>query len=333
MDQQVRFLTVTVTGAAGNIAYALLPRLGELLIDMNTKIILRLCDVEAAMPALSAVAMEIEDFACPWIEKVICTADLKEAFDGCELAILIGAQPRKQGMERADLLTANGSIFSAQGRAINAYADKNVKVLVVANPCNTNAYICMNHARDIPSHRFYSMSMLDQNRAYSFVSQQYDFDVAMIENLCVWGNHSPTMYVDYQRATYDGKLIVDLVDDHAWMSSDLQTLVAQRGSAVIKARGLSSAASAANAIIDNVAILLEPSHYYGAFSMGVCSHGEYGAQPGTIVSYPCVYKEKGELSIVEHIDLDADVQNKIAKSFAEISAEAQLCRDLGLIVE
>ena len=161
MNDETRLLTITVTGAAGQIAYALIPRLGELLLDITkTKIILKLCDVEAALPKVNAVAMEIEDFACPWIEQVVCTSDLKTAFDGCQLALLIGAQPRTMGMERADLLKANGAIFAEQGRALNAYAAADVRVLVVANPCNTNAYICMNHARDIPSHHFYSFPCL-----------------------------------------------------------------------------------------------------------------------------------------------------------------------------
>ena len=326
-------LKLTITGAAGQIAYALLPRLGELLINIESKIDLRLCDVESALPALNAVAMELEDFACPWIEKITCTSDLKVAFEGCELAILIGAKPRSAGMERGDLLVANGAIFSEQGRALNAYADQNIKVLVVANPCNTNAYICMNHAKDIPSHRFFSLSMLDQNRAYAFMAKQYELEIAMIENLCVWGNHSPTMYVDYQRATYDGVPIIERVQDHAWLANEYQTLVAQRGTKVIEARGSSSAASAANAIIDNVALLLDQNQSYGPFSMGVCSHGEYGAQPGTIVSYPCVYDAKGELSIIEHIDLDPVAQQRVTASFDEIAEEANQCRALDLITQ
>ena len=331
MSQDASTLKLTITGAAGQIAYALLPRLGELLINVESKIDLRLCDTESQLPALHALSMELDDFACPWIEKITCTSNLKDAFEGCELAILIGARPRTLGMERSDLLVANGEIFSEQGRALNAYADQNVKVLVVANPCNTNAYICMNHAKDIPSHRFFSMSMLDQNRAYAFMAKQYDLELAMIENLCVWGNHSPSMYVDFQRATYDGQPIIERIQDHSWFANDYQTLVAQRGSEVIKARGSSSAASAANAIIDNVALLLDQNQCYGNFSMGVCSHGEYGAQPGTIVSYPCVYNAKGELSIVEHIDLDPIAQQRIALSFEEIANEANQCRSLDLI--
>ena len=331
MDRNTRNLTLTITGAAGQIAYALIPRLGELLVDVESKITLKLHDIPPAMPALHALAMELEDFACPWLDKVICTADVKEAFEGCQIAILVGAQPRKAGMERSDLLRINGGIFAEQGKALNDYADKDVKVLVVANPCNTNAYICMHHAKDIPAHRFYSMSMLDQNRAYSFLARQYALDVALIENLCVWGNHSNTMYVDYQRATYDGKLITEVIKDHSWMATAYQQCVAERGSEVIKARGASSAASAANAIIDNVALLLDQNQCYGAFSMGVCSHGEYGAQPGTIVAYPCVYDAKGNLVIVENIALDATAQARIAASFQEVADEAEQCRVLGLI--
>ena len=324
-------LTITITGAAGQIAYALLPRLGDLLFDVETRIVLKLLDVEGAMPALEAVAMEIEDCAVSWIEKVVCTSDLKTAFDGCQLALLIGASPRVKGMERSDLLLKNGDIFRAHGEAINKYAAKDIKVFVVGNPCNTNAYICMNHARDVPSHRFFSMSMLDQNRAYAFMAKRYQLDISMLENLCVWGNHSPTMYVDYQRATYAGKPLLDVVDAHDWLANEYQSMVANRGSAVIQARGASSAASAANAVLDSVMMLLDSHQAYGAFSMGVCSHGEYGARPGTIVSYPCHYNAKGQLSIVEHIDLDPVTQKHIALSFDEIANEADLCRDLNLI--
>ena len=174
-------LTITITGAAGQIAYALLPRLGDLLFDVETRIVLKLLDVEGAMPALEAVAMEIEDCAVSWIEKVVCTSDLKTAFDGCQLALLIGASPRVKGMERSDLLLKNGDIFRAHGEAINKYAAKDIKVFVVGNPCNTNAYICMNHARDVPSHRFFSMSMLDQNRAYAFMAKRYQLDISIYQ--------------------------------------------------------------------------------------------------------------------------------------------------------
>lgn len=324
-------ITITVTGAAGQIAYSLLPRLGDLLVDVDTKIILKLLDIEPAMPMLQAVAMELEDCAMSWLSQVVITSDEKTAFEGCQLALLIGASPRKKGMERADLLRVNGAIFQSHGDAINQYAANDVRVLVVGNPCNTNAYICMNHARDVPSHRFYSLSMLDQNRACAHLAKQFSLDISLIENLCVWGNHSLSMYVDYERALYDGKPLIEQVDQ-AWLANDYQTLVAQRGGAVIAARGASSAASAANAVLDASIMLLDATLVYGAFSMGVCSHGEYGARPGTIVSYPCQYDSKGNLAVVEHIELDAVAQKRISASFDEIAAEADLCRSLDLIL-
>ncbi|MEC8882821.1 MAG: malate dehydrogenase [Pseudomonadota bacterium] len=332
MSGSSRVLTITITGAAGQIGYALLPRLGELLFDVDTKIVLKLHDLDVCMPALKAVAMELEDCAFSWIDKIVVTSNLKEAFDGCQMAVLIGAKPRQKGMERAELLKQNGLIFKEQGAALNQYADKNIQVLVVGNPCNTNAYVCLNHARDIPSHRFYSMSMLDQNRAYSFLAKQYDLDIAMIENLCIWGNHSPTMYTDYERALYNGKPILEYIQDRQWLANDLQEKVANRGSEVIAARGASSSASAANAIIDSLIVLVDSEQGYGSFSMGVYSNGEYGAQPGTIVSYPCHYDSKGRLRVVPNISLDAATQKRIAHSFAEISNEAALCRDLDLII-
>ncbi len=323
-------ITITVTGAAGQIAYALLPRLAELLVDVETKIVLKLLDIEAAQSKLEAVAMELSDCAFSWLEHVVVTSDLKTAFDGCQLALLVGASPRTQGMERADLLRINGAIFQAHGAAINTYAAPDVQVLVVGNPCNTNAYICMNHARDVPAHRFYSMSMLDQNRAYAHLATHFSWDISLLENLCVWGNHSTTMYVDYQRAQYDGQLITDIADTE-WLANAYQTLVAERGSVVIQARGSSSAASAANAVLDASIMLLDSNLAYGAFSMGVCSHGEYGAKPGTIVSYPCYYDNKGNLSVVEHIELDPVAMKRISASFEEIANEADLCRSLDLI--
>lgn len=327
-----KLLNVTITGAAGQIAYALLPRLGELLFDVDMKIVLRLHDLDMCLPVLHAVAMELDDCAFSWIEKVVVTSDLKEAFEGCEMAVLIGAKPRQAGMERADLLKQNGAIFKEQGEALNAYAAPGVKVLVVGNPCNTNAYICLNHAPDIPSHRFFSMSMLDQNRAHSFLANRYQLDLALIENLCVWGNHSPSMYTDYARATYQGQPLLNCVSEHEWLANDFQDLVANRGTAVIAARGASSSASAANAVLDSLVVLLEPEQGYGAFSMGVYSHGEYGAQAGTVVSYPCYYNNKGELTVSANIDLDIISQKRVLHTFSEIAQEAALCRELGLIV-
>jgi malate dehydrogenase len=331
IQQPQQQLTITVTGAAGAIAYALLPRLGELLIDVDTRIVLKLCDLPSQMQKLEAVAMELEDFAAAWIERIVCTSDYDEAFSGTQMAILVGAFPRTDGMERSDLLEKNASIFKDMGQAISRSAHPDVKVLVVGNPCNTNAFICMQHAANIPSHQFFSLSMLDQNRAYAFVADHYGLDIALLENLCVWGNHSTTMYVDYARATYDGKPLLECVEDHAWLANEFQTLVAHRGSAVIKARGASSAMSAANAIIDNLIFLLTPDHAYGAFSMGVRSNGEYGATAGTIVSYPCIYDNKGQLRIAEHIDLDPIAQKRVLHSFEEIASEAEMCRSLGLL--
>lgn len=322
---------LTVTGAAGNIAYAMLPRLGELLSDVDMSITLKLLEVDSAMHALEGVVMELEDCAYPFIDKIIYTSDPKVAFDGTDWSVLIGAMPRKQGMNRVDLLNANGPIFKEQGRVINSVAKKSSKILVVGNPCNTNAYITMENAPDIPKENFYAMTMLDQHRAYATLAKKLNITCDFIEKLCVWGNHSDSMYVDYEQALVDGSSILEVGIDPNWFENDFISKVAKRGAEVIKARGASSAASAASAIIDSLITLIDKDNMQGWFSMGTYSNGEYGATPGTIVSYPCVFDEGGNFNIVKDLKHSDKAKEAIAKTFEEIRNEALAVKEKGFV--
>ncbi len=314
-------INLSVTGAAGNIAYALLPRLGELLFDIDTKIHLRLLEIDPMLDSLEGVRMEIEDCAYPFISDIVCTSDPKVAFADTHWAVLIGARPRGKGMERSDLLKANAAIFQEQGRAINEVADKNVKVLVVGNPCNTNAYIVKQHAPDISPANFYAMTMLDQHRASAMLAKKLNVSCDCIENMVVWGNHSQSMYADFQHATCNGKPIVEVVNDLDWLQQSFVSSVAQRGAEVIKARGSSSAASAANAILDTLIMLIDADSDQGVFSLAVNSNGEYGAVEGTVVSYPCYFDEFGQLKVLKNIEHDAFAQQKLELTFKELADE------------
>ena len=316
-------INITVTGAAGQIAYALLPRLGEIAsVRQDTTISLRLLEVSSRLDALTGVKMELEDCAFPFIEEIICTADPKVAFADTHYALLIGAMPRSKGMTRADLLTANAGIFREQGAVLNAVADRDCKVLVVGNPCNTNAYITMQAAPDLPKDNFYAMSMLDQHRAYAQLALGLGVSVADIDNLCVWGNHSDTMVADFYHATVAGVPFMEkYAQQESWCLETLLPTVATRGSEVIKMRGASSALSAANAALDTLFLLIDRDPDLGAFSLGVHSRGEYGATPGTVVSYPCRFSSEGKLEIVQGLDHNDFIRVRIEKSFQEITHE------------
>ena len=324
-------LSVTVTGAAGQISYALLPRLGELLDHPDQKIDLRLLEIEAGMPRLKAVVMELEDCAFPFIDTITATSDEEEAFKGCELAILLGAQPRTKGMERSDLLTSNAKIFQKQGQCINNVASQDIKVLVVGNPCNANAYVLMKNAPDINPRQIFAMSSLDQNRAVAGLSNKAGCDSLEIQDLYVWGNHSATMYTDFYNASIYTRPALDIIKDEEWLKDIYIPAVAQRGTQVIEARGSSSALSAASAAIDSLVWLTSKSPNAGGLSLGICSQGEYGSQPGNIVSMPCVFNESGELIVIENIEHNEFAQSMLAKTFAELAEEVKIIHENGLV--
>ena len=322
--------TITVTGAAGQIGYALLFRIasGQLL-GPDEKVRLRLLEIEPALKAAYGTAMELTDCAFPLLEAIEITADPNEAFDGANVAMLVGARPRTKGMERADLLEANGAIFKPQGAAINAHAADDIKVLVVGNPANTNALIAQSHAPDVPAERFTAMTRLDQNRAYAQLANKLAIPITDIENLIVWGNHSPSMFPDLFNATINGQKAVDVVDDMAWYENEYLPRVGKRGAEVIDARGASSAASAANAAIDHIHDWSLGAE--GLVSMAVPSGGQYGVPEGIISSFPVRVTGDGTYEIVEGLEVGEFAQSKIDITVAELVGEREAVQGLGLI--
>ncbi len=313
---------VAVTGAAGQIGYALLFRIanGDLL-GPDQPVILQLLEIpdEKAQKALAGVIMELEDCAFPLLEGIVATGDPMVAFKDADVALLVGARPRGPGMERKDLLSANAQIFTAQGKALNAVAKRDVKVLVVGNPANTNAYIAMKSAPDLPKESFTAMLRLDHNRALSQLATKTGTAVGDIEKLVVWGNHSPTMYPDYRFATVDGKGVKDLVNDDAWNRDVFIPKVGKRGAAIIEARGLSSAASAANAAIDHVHDWLLGSDGKWV-TMGVPSDGSYGIPEDVIYGFPVV-TSNGKYEIVKGLEIDAFSREKMDFTLKELLEE------------
>src|SRR4028118_641896 len=310
--------TVTVTGAAGAIGYAILFRIasGQLL-GPSEKIRLELLEIEPALKAAEGTAMELHDCAFPLLESVDITADAKQAFDGTSVALLIGARPRSKGMERADLLEANGAIFKPQGEALNAGAADDVRILVVGNPANTNALIAMNNAPDVPRERFTAMTRLDENRAVSMLSQKLSVGVEDVQDLVVWGNHSPSMFPDLFNARVNGERAVDKVDMD-WYENEYMPAVGKRGAAIIEARGASSAASAANAAIDHMRDWALGAD--GLRSMAVPSGGQYGVEEGLISSFP-VRCSGGDYEIVEGLEVGEVAPGKIDATGAEPQGE------------
>ena len=320
---------VAVTGAAGQIGYALLFRIasGEML-GKDQPVILQLLEIpdEKAQKALKGVMMELDDCAFPLLAGMQAHSEAKSAFKDTDYALLVGARPRGPGMERADLLAANAQIFTAQGRALNDADSRNVKVLVVGNPANTNAYIAMKSAPDLPARNFTAMLRLDHNRALSQLAAKTGKPVASIKNLAVWGNHSPTMYADYRFATIDGASVKDLINDQVWNKDVFLPTVGKRGAAIIEARGLSSAASAANAAIDHMRDWALGTH--GAWvTMGVPSNGEYGIPKEVVFGYP-VTCSGGDYQIVPGLPIDAFSQECINKTLAELQGEQDGVRHL-----
>jgi len=320
---------VAVTGAAGQIGYALLFRIasGEML-GKDQPVILQLLEIpdEKAQKALKGVMMELDDCAFPLLVGMEAHSDPMTAFKDTDYALLVGSRPRGPGMERAELLAINGAIFTAQGQALNAVASREVKVLVVGNPANTNAYIAMKSAPDLPARNFTSMMRLDHNRALSQLAAKTGKPVVSIKNLAVWGNHSPTMYADYRFATIDGASVKDMINDHAWNKDVFLPTVGKRGAAIIEARGLSSAASAANAAIDHMRDWALGSN--GTWvTMGVPSNGEYGIPKEVMFGYP-VTCSGGDYQIVAGLPIDAFSQECINKTLAELQGEQDGVRHL-----
>ena len=314
---------VAVTGAAGQIGYALLFRIasGEML-GKDQPVILQLLEIpdEKAQNALKGVIMELEDCAFPLLAGIEAHSNPEEAFKDTDYALLVGARPRGPGMERADLLAANAAIFTVQGKALNKVASRNVKVLVVGNPANTNAYIAMKSAPDLPAKNFTAMLRLDHNRAASQIAAKTGTAVGDIRKLTVWGNHSPTMYADYRFATINGASVKDTINDQVWNADTFLPTVGKRGAAIIAARGLSSAASAANAAIDHMRDWALGSNGEWV-TMGVPSNGEYGIPVGIVFGFP-VTTENGEYKIVEGLEIDAFSQERINITLAELQGEA-----------
>ena len=322
---------VVVTGAAGQIGYALVYRIasGQML-GPDTKVELRLLEVPQARGALDGVAMELDDCAFPLLSNIVCTDDPNEAFNGANVGLLVGARPRTKGMERGDLLEANGAIFTVQGKAINDNAADDVKILVVGNPANTNAMIAMNSAPDVPRERFTAMMRLDHNRALTQVAQKTGADVSDVKNMTIWGNHSATQYPDVVHAKVAGKSAWDTIAVESWVADTFIPTVQKRGAAIIEARGASSAASAANAAIDHIHDWVLGTPEGDWVSMGVAVDGQYGIDKGIICGLPCVAKN-GQWSVVEGLELDAFSKPRIDASVAELREEYDAVKELGLI--
>jgi len=322
---------VTVTGAAGQIGYAILFRIASgAVFGPSTPVVLQLLEVTPALGALEGVRMELDDCAFPLLTDVVCTDKADVAFGDADAAFLVGAMPRKDGMERSDLLSANGGIFKPQGQAIAANAKKSIKVLVVGNPANTNALIAMNNAKGIDPRQFTAMTRLDHNRAVSQLAQRVGKPVTSVKKMTIWGNHSTTQYPDLFHCEVDGKNAAQLVNEQQWIDETYIPTVAKRGAAVIKARGSSSAASAANAAIDHVRSWVKGTPEGDWVSMAVPSDGSYGVPEGIISSFPCVCSN-GEYSIVQGLDIDAYSRSKIDASVAELMDERDAVKQLGLI--
>jgi malate dehydrogenase len=321
-------LRVAVTGAAGQIGYALVFRIASgAMFGPDQPVILHLIEIEPVLPALSGVVMELDDCAFPLLKGVVATANLDEGFRGVNWALLVGSIPRKAGMERKDLLGINGKIFIGQGQAIQKNAASDVRVHVVGNPCNTNCLICMNNAPEIPRERFFAMTRLDENRAKSQLAKKAGVDITSVSNVAVWGNHSSTQFPDFYNAKINGQPATQLITDEAWLKGEFIATVQQRGAAIIKARGASSAASAANAIIDSVSSIIRPTPAGDWHSVCVCSDGSYGIEKGLICSFP-VRSNGAKLEIVQGVSLNEFSRAKIDATVNELKEEKALVGEL-----
>jgi len=321
-------LRIAVTGAAGQIGYALVFRIASgAMFGPRQPVLLHLIEIEPALPALQGVVMELEDCAFPLLKDIVATSDLDVGFSGVNWALLVGAVPRKQGMERKDLLGLNGKIFTGQGQAIARNAASDARVLVVGNPCNTNALIAMANAPGVPRDRFHAMTLLDENRARTQLARKASVEVSAVTHLAIWGNHSSTMYPDFFNARIHGRPVPDVIGHREWLEKDFMATVQKRGAAIIAARGLSSAASAANAIIDTVRRLTTPTPAGDWFSVAVCSEGRYGIERGLIFSYP-VRSDGVNGSVVEDVSLNDFSCARITATENELKEEKAMVADL-----
>jgi malate dehydrogenase len=320
---------VAVTGAAGQVAYAMLGRLasGEIF-GPNTKVILQLLEIQPALPALEGVAMELEDCGSPTLQEIVCTDDPARAFKDVNYALLVGSFPRKQGMERKDLLGINGKIFVGQGKAIAENAASDVRVLVVGNPCNTNCLVAYNNGRAIPAERWTAMTRLDHNRARSALAKKAGVGCGDVTNVTIWGNHSNTQFPDFTNAKIRGRPAPEVITDRAWLENTFVPQIQNRGAAVIKARGASSALSAANGALDHVKAWLQPTPAADWLSVATVSKGEYGVPTGLVFSYPCRGDGKGNFTVVEGLKLDAFGQEKFKITLKELEEERDAVKEL-----
>ena len=322
-------ITVSVTGAAGQIGYALLFRIASgSVFGPDQPINLRLIEIEPGMAALEGVMMELDDCAFPLLNSMHGTSDLDEGFKDANWSLLVGSVPRKAGMERKDLLGINGKIFTGQGQAIAKNAASDARVLVVGNPCNTNCLIAMSNAEGMPKERFFAMTRLDENRAKTQIAAKAGVHVSQVSNLCIWGNHSATQYPDFTNAKIDGKPVTDVISDTEWLQGEFISTVQQRGAAIIKARGASSAASAANAALDTVKSLIIPTPEGDWHSVAICSDGSYGIQEGLIASMPIRTVEDGKWEVVQGVPVDEFSQGKIDATINELKDEREAVADL-----
>jgi malate dehydrogenase len=320
---------VAVTGAAGQIGYALLFRIGSgQMFGPGTTVDLQLLELEAALPALEGVAMELEDCAFPLLRRIVRTSSTDEAFDGANWALLVGAVPRKAGMERKDLLTINGGIFTTQGRAIAANAADDVRVLVVGNPCNTNCLIAAANAPAVPADRWFAMTMLDQSRARSLLAARSEVPVSEVRDLAIWGNHSSTQFPDAYHATIAGRPAAEVISDEGWLQNDFITAVQQRGAEIIKARGQSSAASAANAVVDTVREITQPSGETFSGAIPAPASGGYDIPEGLVFGYPLRATSPGSVEIVQGIEHGPWAQSKVDATRDELLEEREAVQEL-----
>jgi len=321
-------IRVAVTGAAGQIGYALLFRIASgAMFGPNQPVALNLIEILPALGALEGVVMELDDCAFPLVTDIVQTADLAEGFRGVNWALLVGSVPRKQGMERKDLLGINGKIFVEQGKQIQANAASDVRTLVVGNPCNTNCWIARQSAPDIPDNRWFAMTRLDENRAKSQLATKAGVHTTAVTNMTIWGNHSATQYPDFTNAKIEGKPAPEVIGDDTWLKETFIPTVQQRGAAIIKARGASSAASAANAVVDTVVSLTTATPSGDWNSVAVVSDGSYGVEKGILSSFP-ITSDGSQWSIVQDVPIDAFSRGKIDASVTELTEEREMTRSL-----
>lgn len=322
-------IRVAVTGAAGQVAYSLLPRLasGEVF-GPDQKIILQLLEITPALSALEGVAMELEDCGFRTLHEITVSDDPNKAFDGCNFALLVGAAPRKQGMERKDLLGMNGKIFVGQGQALAKHAASDVRVLIVGNPCNTNCLVAYRNGREIPADRWTAMTRLDHNRAAAALAKKAGVPVECVTQVTIWGNHSSTQYPDFTNAKINGQAATEVITDRNWLENVFVPQCQNRGAAIIKARGLSSAFSAANGAIDHLKGLLRATPPNDWLSMATVSNGEYGVPKGLVFGYPCRTSAPGHYKVVEGVELDAFGQARFAATLKELEEERDAVKEL-----